>query len=257
MNAGSQTKRRAGGFIAAWRTLTRLPLPGAEPGDRGTVLSWFPVVGLLLGLIAWAVAALGASLGWPEGGALAALLWLVAATGALHLDGLADTVDGLYGPWPAARALEIMKDSRVGVMGATAIVLALLLKAAAIARLATLGHLAALPVAVVTGRLSMVYLTATLNYARPSGGTGASYFKASGIPRLAGATATSLAINMLLLGGMGAALTTLGLLAAAIEGRWFQRRLAGGTGDTLGCACETVECLLLLLAAGGRSVPFA
>ena len=103
-------------FIAAIQFLTILPL-----GARGTyapraMIPWFPAVGLLLGLLLALFDMLVSHLWAPPAAAALDVVLLMVLTGALHLDGLGDTADGLYGHRPAARALEIMKDSRIGTM---------------------------------------------------------------------------------------------------------------------------------------------
>ena len=113
--------------------LTILPLGGQTPEGRlGRV--WFPVVGALLGLAAGAVFwSLERVLGAPVA-AVGAVAALAVLTGGLHLDGLADAADGLLGGSSPERRLEIMRDSRVGVFGAVALVLLLLAEVAALAR---------------------------------------------------------------------------------------------------------------------------
>ena len=120
----------------AWAFLTRLP-GGAHPGDDrelGRSVPWFPIVGAILG-------ALSGTVYWalhgPLGAPLAAVLAVAAsaaATGGLHEDGLADTADALGGA-TRERRLEIMKDSRVGVFGAMALVLSTLARVFAVSSL--------------------------------------------------------------------------------------------------------------------------
>ena len=118
-----------GSLILALRFLTVVPVPGQEaegPGALGRAAWWFPVVGLCLGgalaLGGWLLDGL-----WPPlvGAALLVGAWK-AATGGIHLDGLADSLDGLAGRDPARR-VAIMRDSRIGVFGAAGIALLLLL----------------------------------------------------------------------------------------------------------------------------------
>src|SRR5262245_13295638 len=125
-----------GGALVAFRYLTTFPLPRSRaPGDLGRAAGWFPVVGLAIGGCL-ALASLAVDRVTPPGvsGMLLVALW-AALTGGLHLDGLADTADGLGGAWSRDRALAIMRDARSGPYGVTAIVLILGLKAATVASL--------------------------------------------------------------------------------------------------------------------------
>lgn len=241
---------RGSGLATAWRTLTFIPFPGGAEDRFVDALSWFPAVGLLLGLGAWLAAWLPASRGWSAGGGVLATLWLVLATGGLHLDGLADTADGLYGRRSAARALEIMKDSHVGAMGVVAIALTLPIKAAAMAHLAAAGAWHWLPLPVLMARYAMAQLICTQPYARAEGGTAAPFFDGARPARLAWIAPLALALGAALAGLTGMAALAVTMAVSDALGRWWRRRLGGITGDTLGFACETIETgLFFLLAA--------
>lgn len=243
---------RGSGLATAWRTLTAIPFP-VGAGDRfAGALPWFPAVGLLLGLGAWLAAWWPASRGWPAGGGLLATLWLALATGGIHLDGLADTADGLYGRRSAARALEIMKDSHVGAMGVVAIALTLPIKAAAIAHLAAAGAWHWLPLPVLMARYAMAQLICTQPYARVEGGTAAPFFDGARPIRLALIAPLALALGAALAGLTGVAALGVTVAVSGALGRWWRRRLGGITGDTLGFACETIETGLAVLLAMAR-----
>ena len=125
------------GLVAAARYLTIVPIPGAAPGRAngfGGAAGWFPVVGLGLGAVLAGVDRVTMLL-FPS--LLAALLTVTAwklLTGGLHLDGLADSLDGLAGRDPAHR-LAIMRDSRIGAFGAMGLILVLLLEIVAVSEL--------------------------------------------------------------------------------------------------------------------------
>lgn len=135
-------KRLQPGDIAlAWGLLTRLPVPPALPDpdpERPIAASgWaWPLIGGGLGAVAGLVGLIALGLGVPAGVAAGlALVVLVAATGALHEDGLADCADGFWGGNSPERRREIMKDSRIGAYGTLALILALLLRWSALAAL--------------------------------------------------------------------------------------------------------------------------
>src|SRR5688572_12770064 len=110
--------------------LTVITVPGAgfdDPRTAGRSLRWFPLVGLLVGGVLAAVDRLAASAFSQDVSVVLVLTTSAALTGALHLDGLADTADGVFGGRTPERRLEIMRDSRIGSYGVVAVVLALLL----------------------------------------------------------------------------------------------------------------------------------
>jgi adenosylcobinamide-GDP ribazoletransferase len=236
----------AAAFLAALGFLTRLPLP-APPGDMAAALRWLPAVGALIGAAAAAVLAAAATV-LPM--AAAVLLSIVATcllTGALHEDGLADTFDAI-GAGSRERALEIMRDSRIGTFGALALGLVLALKATALAAMPLGLAAAALVAGHAASRFSCLVVIATSRYARPTGTAG---FAAPGPGAwgLAVAAATAAATLLgLLVAGPGAALAAiLGLAAGHLAARAaFERRLGGYTGDCLGATQQLSEAGLYL-----------
>jgi adenosylcobinamide-GDP ribazoletransferase len=205
----------------------------------------FPLVGLVLGagllLFHWTV---GRRLpGLLEGAALVALLaW---ATGAFHLDGLADTVDGLAGGWTRERALEIMKDSRVGAVGAVGLCLALVAKVAALGLLPEGRAAAAILVTPAVARGSVVWLARGSVYARAIAGLGTPYTEHLD-HRTVGLALIGSAVPSLLLGWRGVVAWAATVAYASALKSFFHRRLGGITGDVLGFAEETGEILFLL-----------
>ena len=115
-------------FIAAVRFITVLPVGRAGTYNPRGMIPHFPIVGLLLGIILSVFDWLFSDFWSQPVVSLLDVVLLVCLTGALHIDGLGDTADGLYGNRPRERALEIMKDSRTGVMGLTAIICGLAVK---------------------------------------------------------------------------------------------------------------------------------
>ena len=253
-------------FLIALQFLTRVPVPravGWQPEWLHQSARHFPAVGLVVGSVASAVL-WAAAHGWPATVAvllsMAATLWL---TGAFHEDGLADTLDGLGGAVDRERALEIMKDSRLGSYGAVALVLVLALKAAALHGLATrdlLATLAALPLAHGLSRAATVLLLRVLPY-----GGDAEHAKAK--PMAQQVDGLGLAVALMWAALLAAVATlflpalavAVALLAVAVVtlwmAQWLQRRLGGYTGDTLGAAQQFSElavylALLAVLANG-------
>jgi adenosylcobinamide-GDP ribazoletransferase len=231
------------------------PVPG--PGT----MSYFPLVG----------AATGAVLGrlWHDGGRrlgpLAAASVVVAAdavlTGALHLDGLADSADGLLAHVPRQRRLDIMAAPEIGAFGATTLCLNLLLRTSALSALRP--SPAFLTSLYASSRSLMVLASRALPYARPGGGLASAFLApppptgGGGTPALvaAGTIAAALAGERLRAGRGGATPLATGLAAGAGVLLLARRRLGGFTGDVLGAAAVVTETVAALaaVAAGGAA----
>jgi adenosylcobinamide-GDP ribazoletransferase len=239
---------------AAVALLTRVPLPrrlALGAGDAARGAACFPLVGAAIGLLAGAAAAATAAatpspLLAGAAGALAAIL----ATGALHLDGLADAADALGGR-TREDALRIMRDHAIGAYGAVALVVDLLLRAAALGALAGADAVAAIVAATVAGALSRAAgaIRATRPYARTEATTLAGAFTRS-THRGPAAVALLLAAVAVAATGMTGVVQALaaGAVAAAVL-RTAHRRVGGVTGDVLGAAIETSETAALVAAA--------
>lgn len=230
--------------------LTRLPVgrDPVEPADvaRGAVL--FPAIGAGIGAAAGGLAILA----HPRLPALVAGALAVAAelalTGALHLDGLADTFDAL-GASTRERALAIMRDSRIGAFGAAALGLDLLIRAAAIAALLDRGGAVVTLVAVgALSRASVLPLAAMLPYARPEGGLSELIGRASAAVGVVAAVGIAVGVR-----GLDGAWMALGAgVATVVLGLAFRRRFGGVTGDTLGAGVELTGLVALLIAVALR-----
>jgi adenosylcobinamide-GDP ribazoletransferase len=266
----------------AWRVALSLftVIPAGVGGDlddaaAARAVFWLPVLGAGLGLAASAVLVfVAAGELSPQrqflGAALAVAL-LGVVTGGLHLDGLADTADGLGSRRPADQALEIMRRSDAGPFGVATLLLVLLVQVSALASLprgwgwddggwAGSGWTGAsgLVLAAVTSRVAVVLATGSPS-ARPSGfgalvagRTGAMGRAASAAALLAAVVAAGLALGGVAAAARGAAAALAGLAVAALL-RWAARRRLGGmTGDVFGAIIElsTATVLLVLVLAG-------
>lgn len=241
--------------LAAVAFLTRLPVDrrgsiGPAGVARGVVA--FPVVGAAIGGFAAAIAWTTA-LAFPVGvAAVAAVASELLVTGALHVDGLADTADG-YGGATRERALEIMRDHSIGSYGTAAMLVDLLLKTTIVAGLVSRpGGLWMLVAAGALSRGAAGVLGAVVPYARPAGGTG-SVLGGHVAPSLAWFAGSVAVVIAWAAGGMrgvvGAAAVA---VAAAVWARRCRRRLGGITGDTLGAAVEGAEAIVLLVGLAFR-----
>ncbi|MGQ9575957.1 MAG: adenosylcobinamide-GDP ribazoletransferase [Thermoguttaceae bacterium] len=230
-------------LLAAMRFLTILPLPGARGTSEADLAGsppFFPLVGLLLGAVAAAVAwALCLAVPPLLASALIVIL-LVGLSGGLHMDGLSDTADGFFSSRPRGRALEIMKQSQVGAMGVIAIVAAFLVKFAALASLPAAAMWRAVFLAPLAGRSALLVQMAVLAYVRPSG-LAAVFGQAR--PRLAAvfAAAVLALAGWAVAGGCGLTAAGLSLLSTLGFARYCYWRIGGATGDTYGAGCEIAE----------------
>ena len=229
--------------------LTKLPWPWRGPADETALarsMFWFPWVGALLGLGFWG-AWVGLQKILPAPAAAGLLLVLtVWVTGGLHLDGLADTADGLGGGHTPADALRIMKDSRVGAFGVISLILALLLKFSLFLSLpAGTGGTEALMLYPVVSRWGMVLLAYLSPYARSEGGLGQAMTLGVSSRVLAGAGLSAGVLSFLILGAWGLALFGGAGVLVWLGSLYFKRRLGGITGDILGAANEVLEVLVL------------
>ncbi len=236
-------------FPLALTFLTKFPWPWPGPSDETALarsMFWFPWVGALLGLAFWgAWTALTKILPGPAAAALL-LAFTVWITGGLHLDGLADTADGLGGGRTPVEALRIMKDSRVGAFGVISLIVALVLKFALFLSFATTpGGTGALLLYPVISRWGMVLLAYLSPYARPEGGLGQAM--TLGVSRRVAACASlsAGALSFAFLGVPGLALFGVAGLAVWLGSLSFQKRLGGITGDVLGATNEVLEVLVL------------
>ena len=238
------------GFITALQTLTQMPIP-CQGSDRMTdSLFWFPVVGALVGggvtLIAWAVGGLGC---WPEGAGVLAVVISTWLTRGLHLDGLADAADGLYGGHTQERRLDIMKDPHVGAFGVMALVLALAAKIVALSRLSQLEAWSWIPLAFILSRLVQVMMAVVLPYARVEGGKAEAFVKAASVRHFAMAGVMALALSVTIAGWGAIAPFLLALLFGHGLAWQFKRTFGGVTGDLLGTASDLTETMLLMTLA--------
>ncbi|WP_353188230.1 adenosylcobinamide-GDP ribazoletransferase [Pseudomonas sp.] len=224
----------------ALQFLSSLPirLPGMpEPQQLGRSLLFYPLVGLLFGLILYALNLLLVGAPMLLHAALLLTVWVL-LSGALHLDGLADSADAWLGGFgDRERTLTIMKDPRSGPIAVVTLVLVLLLKFAALLALIEQGHTLALIIVPVLGRAALLGLFLTTPYVR-AGGLGQAL--ADHLPRKAGWWVLGLsALGCVLITGFGAVLIS--LVGLVWLRRLMMRRLGGTTGDTAGALLELLE----------------
>ncbi|SEW12008.1 cobalamin-5'-phosphate synthase [Luteibacter sp. 329MFSha] len=231
------------GLALAFGFLTRLPVRIAhvDRSAQAASLKWYPLVGAVLGVLLVGAAALLHGMPALPAAALLLVAW-VALTGALHLDGLADSADAwIGGMGDRERTLSIMKDPRSGPAGVVALVLVLLLKFAALATLPNVWWLLLPP---LLGRAAIVAWFLTTPYVRAAGlGDSLRGAPARGCYR----ALACVVVVCVAAGGRGIVAL---LVAAATAWAWrraVMQRLGGFTGDTAGALVELVEATTLMV----------
>ncbi len=239
-------------FIAAIQFLTVFPVScNCAQRDLGRSTFFFPLVGLFLGGVMVLVNRALSAVFPPVPVMVLIVIAMLAVSGGLHMDGLADTADGFFSARPRERILEIMKDSRTGAMGVMAIVSVFCLKIAALLSVPIGLRGSTLLLMPLAGRCAVVIEMAALPYARSGGGLGRVFaenkshldvFYAVAILAIAGYWAMGRA-------GLAAAGSVVAL--TLVFSFWCRGKIGGFTGDTLGAACELAELVPPLVAALG------
>jgi adenosylcobinamide-GDP ribazoletransferase len=238
-------------FIYAWQFLTAVPLTrelhDPAPDELAGSMLWYPFVGVLLGALLAVTDVMLTR--WLPREVVAALLLvlLVAVTRGLHQDGLADTLDGLAGGRTPSDRLSIMRDPRIGALGATGLFLSLFLRYAAVVSIPETLRVPILLCMPAIGRWAMVIGAYRARYARAEGGLAAPFLAHLSGKHVLGATVVVLCL-MVWAFGAGPALEALalgGVLSRLATS--FCRSVFGGiTGDTLGATNELIEVTFVL-----------
>jgi adenosylcobinamide-GDP ribazoletransferase len=248
-------------FCEAIRFLTLIPIPFLLPKDQSDyerniagAMRWFPLVGALIGGLAALTAWMAGLFFDATVRALLAVIVIAVVTSGLHLDGLADTFDAVMSWRSRERKLEIMKDSRIGAMGALALLAVLPLKVALLAQAGT--PLPALSAALIAAPAIGRWVDLYGIYAFPAaaaGGLGANYRAHTRMRDFGFATLTLLGLCGVLFAWTGDAQLFARLMLAALLAfvtahviftRWT-RSLGGLTGDTYGALCEIAEVVVI------------
>jgi adenosylcobinamide-GDP ribazoletransferase len=237
-------------------SIARVPAAASAQG----VLPWAPLVGLVLGALATAVGWLAGRYAGSSVGAVLAVAVLAALTRGLHLDGLADTADGLGPLRGRERALEVMRAGDVGPFGVVTLVLTLLLQVACLAQLLTVdGGWVALPAATVAARIAMARTGLPGTQIAAGSSLGAAVAGTVSRRWLAGTVLVVVAAVAAagLLAGHGGGVRALQLVAAVAVGLLASEqlhdrartRLGGVNGDVMGAMGEVTAAVVLLAAA--------
>jgi adenosylcobinamide-GDP ribazoletransferase len=249
---GSIEIEPATGFIAelslAVGFLTILPVIDNRRASEDAVAAsfeWFPIVGFMLGL---ALSGEDLILSYAFGQVMRSVLVVLSLTmisGAVHLDGLADTADALGAGRDRERALEILRDSRIGTFGGVAIFFDLILKILALSTLSGPARYFALILAPGLARYAMVMVARRIDYLRPGGAGSTLLADAGRWPRRK--VVFTLPIIFVVAAKFQGARALIVAAAVVVAMRWFYRRWLGGvTGDLIGACGELVEIAVLV-----------
>ncbi len=236
-------------FLLAVQFLTRLPVPNrlTTEEELGRAAAFFPLVGIIVGGLTAVVYALALRVFPVSVAVVLALAFAAFITSGFHEDGLADTFDGLGGGWTRGRALEIMRDSRIGTYGALALIFLVLGKYVTLTEIRPELVWRWLIVAHVAGRWTVLPLCIWLPYARPEGQGKLVARRVSFSAFLVGSV--TLLLTLLLFPWRTALIAlAVTMVVTTLSGLYFKRRLGGITGDCLGAVNQMTELALYLTA---------
>lgn len=260
-------------FLWALKFLTILPIDRGDSikiDKSGSVVCWFPIVGFCIGLFLAAVYFPVSFFFPPLVADVLVIIVYIVITGALHLDGFADTCDGIWGGWNKEKRLEIMRDSRIGGFGAVGLICLLGLKYACFHSMGEFSQInpasfgtgakdtfcfispvlinkcVALLVMPVMGRWAQVCAAGLSEYARKEPGTGSFILEMTTIKHVIYASVFPVYLLWYFynLGGFVIGAT---IIIFTLIWIWYIKKKIGGmTGDTLGATNEAAELLFLL-----------
>ena len=243
-------------FLSALQFLTVIPIRLKEANEQRMAPSmvYFPLVGLLLGLFLIGVNALFSFLNFPSLAMnVITVVVLIIITGGLHLDGLSDTADAFLSGKPREQMLEIMRDSRTGVMGVLSLISVILLKIILLFSISVALQPNALMLMCVLSRWSAVAAMFFFPYARQEGKAGmfinGMNLKIFVLSAIAAVICASIAWQVR---GLFILLIVTGFSYAA--GKFSTKKIGGITGDTLGATIEIMEIVTLLIVCSLEGV---
>jgi adenosylcobinamide-GDP ribazoletransferase len=238
-------------LILAIQFLTRVPIniniETKENSFADSVL-WFPAVGMIIGAFNALIYFLSAKVLEGMLPIVCAVLANVCITGALHVDGLADTCDGIFSARKKERMLEIMKDSRIGSNGTLAVVFDILIRVAILVSISSDKAIWLIFAAPIASRALMPLIMKLSVYARAEGGMGGLFLGKQSWIRTLAAFVVGMIIVWLSLNSVGLASFAAAMLTIIFYRSYIYSKIQGMTGDTIGAANEIAEIVFLLTA---------
>ena len=246
-------------FILNLQFLTRIPIGDniqydQEEISKGTF--WFPLIGLIVGLLCFGVYYIASQLFFGFFPVLCCIVANVVITGALHIDGLADTCDGIFSTRSKDRMLEIMKDSRIGTNGVIAIAFDLLFRITLISQMSIKQAALSIILAPVISRTMLVGLIYFSKYARANGGMGSIFMNKKYKINTYIGVGIGLAISIIAMGKYGLYVFMICIIMNIFYKTYIDGKIGGMTGDTLGAANELTEIVFFIVIVfwGGKGL---
>jgi len=233
-------------FLSALGFLTLIPVPAKALSTDGRQIIWFPAVGLIIGSMLCLVDAIGGAFLTPSLRAALDLVFLTVISGGLHLDGLADSADGMLSHRDREQTLRIMKDPRSGVMGVLTLCTCLLLKYAGLLSICGKNGMLWLCLAPALARTALTLGLVAMNHPNSSGALSHWLYQKGKYQYLAGGVipiALALSIGFI----EGLTIIAAGILVSYLLLNWFEEKIGGVTGDGLGALGEIIETLTLVI----------
>jgi adenosylcobinamide-GDP ribazoletransferase len=242
-------------FLSAIQFLTIIPI-NVKLKDKhlASSLAYFPMVGVLLGLGLWGVNIFLARLGFNDFlNSSILVVFLIIMTGGLHLDGLADTCDGLYGQRSKEKRLEIMRDPCVGAMGVLGLICAVILKIVLVFSLPFELRGLGLVLMCMISRFSMVLSLFVFPYARQEG-KAKSFINSINLKIFIMAALATLLCTIIIFKLPGFFILAAAIIFVVLLNKFISKELGGITGDTIGAAAELVEVFVLFCLVPGLTL---
>jgi adenosylcobinamide-GDP ribazoletransferase len=239
-------------FLGALMFMTRVPVGKGyvfRSEDLPRSVVYFPIVGLMIGLLGGLVLLCTEPFFPPVIAVLFCMGTTVVVTGALHEDGLADAMDGLLGGQEPQRRLEIMRDSRLGSYGAVALWFSLTAKAFVLTSLLEEGLLKAVGALIVAhglGRAATVALLFSHPYVRTDQSKASPFGNAVTLKETVLALIFPILLSVILLGSKSVLTLIVAAAGTWAAGRYFRKKIGGITGDCLGAASQLIELVCYL-----------
>jgi adenosylcobinamide-GDP ribazoletransferase len=236
-------------FLTAIKFLTILPVgkkSAFQDGELSKSAIYFPLVGALIGLLLVTVDFIFRPIFPDLIVNLIILITLISITGALHLDGFMDSIDGLFSGKDKDRILEIMRDSKVGSFAVLAVICLLSLKLSFLNEIQPNIRYSTLILMPALSRWSVVCLAKIYPYARKITGIGKPFAKLVGTRELIGATLLMAILIGLFFQLKGIIVWLIVFIALFLLSRWINKKISGMTGDTYGAIIETLEVVILI-----------
>lgn len=246
-------------FLLILQFFTTIPVPFEvefKVEDLGKGVIYLPFVGVIIGVSLVAVNYLSSFLSSDTVSALFTVIAGVLITGGLHLDGLADTFDGIFSYRSKEKMLEIMKDPRLGTFGGMALFFALLLKIAFIMSISKTLILKTVFIMPVFGRLGMIWCAGTSKYAREKSGMGSATIDFTGFREIVICTGITILTTFLIMGPAMIFPLATTIIFTVVFTRFICSRIGGTTGDILGACTELSETVVLFTVLVIEKLPF-